>query len=92
MDVDGQPDATASEPEDDEERNNANFRFGRHVAELRTSAGLTQQQVADRSGLNRVTISLVENGWREVGITRAKALADALGVSIERLFEYQDPR
>jgi transcriptional regulator with XRE-family HTH domain len=60
--------------------------FGRRVQAFRARAGLTQQEVADRADLNRVTLSLVERGQRELGITRAPKLADALGVSLPELF------
>lgn len=54
------------------------------LTELRTKRGLSQQQLADKSGVHRVTIARLETGARPItGITlsTAIALADALDVS-----------
>ena len=74
--TDGQRPATADSPIGS---------FGDRVREARLRAGMTQDEVALRCGLNRVTISQVENGSREIGVTRAARLADALGVSLDTL-------
>lgn len=54
---------------------------------LRREAGLTQEALAEKSGVSRPVIVKIENG----GIDRViggniRKLADALGVSIEELF------
>lgn len=54
------------------------------LTELRTKRGLSQQQLADKSGINRVSIARLESGSRPItGITLATAiaLADALEVT-----------
>lgn len=54
---------------------------------LRREAGLSQEALAEKSGVSRPVIVKIENG----GIDRViggniRKLADALGVSIEQLF------
>lgn len=55
------------------------LRLASEVRALRTTAGLTQAQVAARSGLSRVVLSQLENGH---GVDQADIIAilDALGV------------
>jgi hypothetical protein len=67
---------------------------GRRVAEARMAAKppLTQDALSGklaRSGvqLDRAAIAKIENNLRRVLDYEVKALADALGVSIESLFE-----
>ena len=54
----------------------------------RVKAGLTQKQLAERSGVNIRQIQRVELGESEAGNLTAKnllAIADALGVELRRL-------
>jgi transcriptional regulator with XRE-family HTH domain len=53
-------------------------RFGRNVKRLRTAAGLSQEELAARSGLHRTYISSVERGNRNVSLENIFALAEAL--------------
>ena len=50
------------------------------IRELRTKAGLTQQQLADRSGINRVTIAKLEKQQYQVSGNTVRLLSQALGV------------
>jgi len=55
--------------------------IGKRIKELRTERGMTQQQLADASGLPRHKIGKVETGERAVAATEIASIADALGVS-----------
>lgn len=57
--------------------------FAGRLKELREQAGLTQQQLADKSGLSKFGISDLEQGRRIPGWDTVLALAAALGVSVE---------
>jgi len=61
--------------------------FGRRVRELRQARGLSQEGLAERSGLHRTYISSLERGQRNVGLDNVRALADALDVPPSTLFE-----
>ncbi|WP_231511640.1 helix-turn-helix domain-containing protein [Chondromyces apiculatus] len=52
--------------------------FGRNLRRLRTSAGLSQEELAARSGLHRTYVSSVERGNRNVSLENIFALAEAL--------------
>ena len=60
--------------------------FGARVRELREKAGLTQADLAERAGVDRIAISHIERGQRDVGVLRASAIARALGVHPGDLF------
>jgi transcriptional regulator with XRE-family HTH domain len=59
--------------------------FGARVRELRLSLGLTQKELAERSGLHHTYISSVEMGERNVSLVNITRLAAALGVDPPQL-------
>ena len=56
--------------------------MGRRVNRTRTSLSMTQQELADASGLDRTYISLVEHGKQNLTIGAALKIAHALDVPI----------
>ena len=54
---------------------------GRNAARIRTEKGLTQEQLAERSGLSQQYLSGLERGKRNPTIVTLYELAAALGVS-----------
>jgi transcriptional regulator with XRE-family HTH domain len=66
-------------------------RFGERVRQLRVAAGLSQEQLADRSGLHRTYIGGVERGERNVGLLNVYAIAAALREPVENLFGQGPP-
>lgn len=54
-------------------------RFGVVVRELRTAAGLSQEELASRCDLDRTYISLLERGLRQPTLTTVFAIAGQLG-------------
>lgn len=50
-----------------------------HLRGLRTREGLTQVELAERTGINRRHLSEMENGKRPIGKAAARKLAEALG-------------
>ena len=54
---------------------------------LRLKAGLSQRQLAERSGVTFQSISIMENGQRSIGKSMAKRLASALEVDWTMLTE-----
>ena len=57
------------------------------LADARRLAGLTQQQLADRVGLNRVQLAKYESGVQSPSVATAARIAKALDTPIEELFE-----
>lgn len=65
--------------------------FGARVRLLRQAQGLSQEKLAELSGLHRTYISSIELGARNVSLKNIHALADALGISVEDLFKTEEP-
>ena len=61
-------------------------RIGARVRELRLERGLTQQALSEIAGLHRVSLNKLENGRADLGVSRVRALAEALNVDPGDLF------
>lgn len=57
------------------------------LKDVRQRKALTQQQLAERAGVNRVTIARIEGGKDDPFPTTVRKVADALGVEPETLME-----
>jgi len=60
--------------------------FGKKIKQIRLKQGLSQEALADISGLHRTYISNIENGNRNVSIKNVEKLANALSIKIKDLF------
>jgi transcriptional regulator with XRE-family HTH domain len=67
-------------------------RFGRRVRELRVEQGLSQEQLAQASGVARTFVGGVERGQRSPTIGTIQRLARALGVSLPELADVESKR
>lgn len=56
------------------------------LKELREKKGMSQAELSETVGLKQSTISQYENGSRMPPMTKAKKIADALGVSLDDFF------
>ena len=65
---------------------NIKLRFGQRLRELRQARGLSQEELAFRSGLHRTYVSSAERGARNVALVNLEKLAKALDVDICELF------
>lgn len=54
---------------------------GRNFARVRRASGLTQEQVAERSGLSQQYLSGLERGRRNPTVVTVHEIAQALGVT-----------
>ena len=61
-------------------------RFSGHLQQIRQSKGLSQGDLAKRTGLKPAAISHFETGQRKPSFDNLIKLADALGVSMDYLF------
>ena len=60
--------------------------FASNVKKYRTEKGLSQEQLADKSGLHRTYISAVERERRSIALENVQRIADALEVETYKLF------
>lgn len=61
-------------------------KFGQKVKEIRKGRGLSQEELASKSGLHRTYISDIERGDRNVSIRNVEKIAKALKVKLSELF------
>lgn len=80
-----------SNPELEQARHDALVALGQRVRELRLGRSMTQQQLADATGLHRVSINKLEHGQLDVGVSNVRALAAALGAEPQDLFAASPP-
>ncbi len=73
--------------EDPAEQTPAEMLVGRNLRELRTKRGLSLRALAELSGLNVNTLSLVENGKSSPSVGTLQQLAQAMEVPITTFFE-----
>jgi transcriptional regulator with XRE-family HTH domain len=55
-------------------------KFGRKLRAIRTDKEISQEELAQRSGLHRTYVSSVERGERNISLVNIAKLAGALGV------------
>ncbi|MFJ8146994.1 helix-turn-helix domain-containing protein [Streptomyces sp. NPDC096048] len=60
-------------------------RFGDRLRLLRHRAGLTQQTLAERAGIDKQAVSLIENAHQSPRLDTLWHLASALGMSVAEL-------
>jgi transcriptional regulator with XRE-family HTH domain len=66
-------------------RGSATARVGRRVAELRAARGLSQDALATKARINRVTIARLEAALHPPNVETLDMIARALGVSLADL-------
>ncbi len=61
--------------------------MGYRIKEYREAKGMTQEELAEKSGVSRGTISALENGTSKVTTSKTLVnLAHALGTSVDKIF------
>lgn len=63
--------------------------MGRRIRAARTAAGLTQAELADRTGMSRPNVTNIEAGGQELPAGRLVAVAAALGTTAGQLLGEQ---
>ena len=58
-------------------------RMGMRIAEIRTMIGMTQEQLAEKTGLMQHHISRIEQGRYSVGFDTLQAIASAMGCKVD---------
>ncbi|MER2081538.1 MAG: helix-turn-helix transcriptional regulator [Ruminococcus sp.] len=60
--------------------------FSENLVRLRKATGMTQQQVAEKLGINRTTYTKYETGVTEPSFEMLLRISELLGVGIDTLF------
>ncbi|MFB7776942.1 helix-turn-helix domain-containing protein [Streptomyces bauhiniae] len=69
-------------PPDHDEITTRRVAFGDRLRIARREAGLTQDQLAERTGLDRVQISEIERGYRDARLSTLMRIEGALGAHL----------
>lgn len=64
--------------------------LGSHIQSIRKARGLTQEQVAERIGMDRVSIGYIEQGKRTPKVSTLYALSQCYDVEMQELFPRDD--
>ena len=56
---------------------------GKRIKKIRTTRKLTQQELAEKSGIDVTLISKYENGKKEIGLDNLKRICEALDTSLD---------
>ena len=66
------------------------LQFGERIRQLRKSDNLSQEQLAEITGLHRNYIGMVERGERNPSLLNINILAQAFQLSLRELFDLTD--
>ena len=65
-------------------------RIGLNITIIRERRGLTQEKLAELSGLHRAYIGQIERGEKNIGLRNLEKIATALGIQISDLVDIHD--
>lgn len=65
--------------------------FGDKVRELRKEKGLSQEELADKAGLHRTYIGMIERSEKNITLINIEKIAIAFEISVAKLFENIKP-
>ena len=66
--------------------------LGEAISERRLHINMTQQELADSSGVHRTYVSDIERGTRNVTVTTANKISLALEIATSKLFSIADKK
>jgi len=62
------------------------IKFGKKVREERTKLGLSQEELANRAGVHRTYIGMIERAEKNINLENIEKIAKALGAPVKELF------
>ena len=62
--------------------------FGNRVRELRKEKELSQEELADKAGLHRTYIGMIERGEKNITLVNIEKITNALDTSINYLMNF----
>lgn len=66
------------------------IKFGKRVRYLRKKSNLSQEELSVRANLHRTYIGMIERAEKNITLLNIEKVADALEVSIDNLFRFND--
>jgi len=65
------------------------IRFGKKVREERTRLGLSQEKLANRAGVHRTYIGMIERAEKNITLENIGKMAKALEISLNKLMSLE---
>lgn len=62
--------------------------LGTHLQSIRKSRGLTQEQVAEHLGMDRVSVGYIEQGKRTPKLSTLYAMSECYDVEMQDIFNF----
>ena len=66
--------------------------FGKRIRRLRTDRGLSQEQLAELTGLHRTYIGMIERGERNLSLSNIGVFAKVFEMSVSALLDFEIKR
>jgi len=63
------------------------IKFGNRVRDKRTTLKLSQEELAERAGVHRTYIGMIERAEKNITLSNIERIAKALAVSIDQLLK-----
>lgn len=70
-------------------QDNENIKFGRRITELRLRQGVSQENLAFQSGINRTYMGEIERGEKSPTLATIAKIAKGLGLTIKQVMDYE---
>lgn len=67
-------------------KESVNVRFGKKVREERLKLGLSQEALAEKAGVHRTYIGMIERAEKNITLENIEKITNALGIKIEAMF------
>jgi transcriptional regulator with XRE-family HTH domain len=66
------------------------IKFGNKVREQRVALGLSQEELAERAGVHRTYIGMIERAEKNITLGNIEKIAKALGISLGDLMNLEE--
>ena len=64
-------------------------KFGDKVREERTKQNISQEKLAERAGVHRTYIGMIERGEKNITLENIEKISKALGISLDKLMSLE---
>lgn len=65
-------------------------KVGARIKQLRNKIKISQEEFAERAGLNRTYITSLERGQRNISLTNLDKISSVFGMTLKQFFDFDD--
>ena len=62
--------------------------FGKHLTQLRKKSNLSQEKLAEKSGLHRTYIGMIERGEKNITLINIIKISNALNIELKEFMDF----